>query len=38
MPTQCSQKELDFGSCGERKLVGAFDGGAIDVEWRCAIC
>jgi hypothetical protein len=29
MPTQCSQDELDFGSCGGRKLVGAFDGGAI---------
>jgi hypothetical protein len=29
MLTQCSQEELDFGSCGGRKLVGAFDGGAI---------
>ena len=29
MPTQCIQEELDFGSCGGRKLVGAFDGGAI---------
>ncbi len=29
MPTQCSQDELDFGSSGGRKLVGAFDGGAI---------
>src|SRR5690349_11183457 len=29
MPTQCNQEELDFGSCGGRKLVGAFDGGAI---------
>jgi Transposase DDE domain group 1 len=29
MPTQCSQEEMDFGSCGRRKLVGAFDGGAI---------
>ena len=29
MPTQCSQEELEFGSCGGRKLVGAFDGGAI---------
>jgi hypothetical protein len=29
MPTQCSQEELDFGSSGGRKLVGAFDGGAI---------
>jgi hypothetical protein len=29
MPTQCSQEEMDFGSCGGRKLVGAFDGGAI---------
>jgi hypothetical protein len=23
MPTHCSQEELDFGSCGGRKLVGA---------------
>jgi hypothetical protein len=29
MPTQCNQEELDFGSSGGRKLVGAFDGGAI---------
>ncbi len=29
MPTQCRQEELDFGSSGGRKLVGAFDGGAI---------
>ena len=29
MPTQCSQEELEFGSSGGRKLVGAFDGGAI---------
>src|SRR5258708_38015601 len=29
MPTQCSQDELDFGSSGGCKLVGAFDGGAI---------
>ena len=29
MPTQCSQAEMDFGTCGARKLVGAFDGGAI---------
>ena len=29
MPTQCSQHEMDFGSSGGRKLVGAFDGGAI---------
>jgi hypothetical protein len=29
MPTQCSQTEMDFGSSGGRKLVGAFDGGAI---------
>jgi hypothetical protein len=29
MPTQCSQAEMDFGSSGGRKLVGAFDGGAI---------
>ena len=29
MPTQCSQAEMDFGSSGGRKLVGAFDAGAI---------
>ena len=29
MPTQCSQAELELGSSGGRKLVGAFDGGAI---------
>ena len=29
MPTQCSQTEMDFGTSGGRKLVGAFDGGAI---------
>jgi hypothetical protein len=29
MPTQCSQGELDLGRSGGRKLVGAFDGGAI---------
>ena len=29
MPTECSQTEMDFGSSGGRKLVGAFDGGAI---------
>ena len=29
MPTQCSQEELDLGSSAKRKLVGAFDGGAI---------
>src|SRR5450631_3012625 len=29
MPTHCSQEELDFGSCGGRQIVGAFDGGAI---------
>lgn len=29
MPTQCIQPELDLGSSGGRKLVGAFDGGAI---------
>lgn len=29
MPTQCIQSEMDFGSSGGRKLVGAFDGGAI---------
>ncbi|MGE0768219.1 MAG: IS1380 family transposase [Hyphomicrobiaceae bacterium] len=29
MPTQCSQCELDLGRSGGRKLVGAFDGGAI---------
>lgn len=29
MPTQCSQSELDLGRSGGRKLVGAFDGGAL---------
>ena len=29
MPAQCSQPEMDFGSSGGRKLVGAIDGGAI---------
>ncbi|MEQ1613830.1 MAG: IS1380 family transposase [Hyphomicrobiaceae bacterium] len=29
MPTQCIQVELDLGRSGGRKLVGAFDGGAI---------
>ncbi len=29
MPTECSQTELDLGRSGGRKLVGAFDGGAI---------
>jgi hypothetical protein len=29
MPTQCSQGELDLGRSGGRRLVGAFDGGAI---------
>ena len=29
MPTQCSQTEMDFGTSDQRKLVGAFDGGAI---------
>jgi Transposase DDE domain group 1 len=29
MPTECSQSELDLGRSGGRKLVGAFDGGAI---------
>ena len=29
MPTQCIQAELDLGRSGGRKLVGAFDGGAI---------
>lgn len=29
MPTQCMQAELDLGRSGGRKLVGAFDGGAI---------
>ena len=29
MPTQCMQPELDLGRSGARKLVGAFDGGAI---------
>lgn len=29
MPTQCIQAKLDLGRAGGRKLVGAFDGGAI---------
>ena len=29
MPTECSRTELDLGSSGGRRLVGAFDGGAI---------
>ena len=29
MPTHCISAELGFGSSGGRKLVGAFDGGAI---------
>ncbi|MGA9442551.1 MAG: IS1380 family transposase [Methyloceanibacter sp.] len=29
MPTECIQTELDLGRSGARKLVGAFDGGAI---------
>jgi hypothetical protein len=29
MPTQCIQAALDLGRSGSRKLVGAFDGGAI---------
>lgn len=29
MPTQCIQARLDPGRAGGRKLVGAFDGGAI---------
>lgn len=29
MPTQCIQNELDLGRSAGRKLVGAFDGGAI---------
>ena len=29
MPTQCSENELDLGRSAGRKLVGAFDGGAI---------
>jgi hypothetical protein len=29
MPTECSQGALDLGRSGGRKLVGAFDGGAI---------
>lgn len=29
MPTECSQSELDLGRSAGRKLVGAFDGGAI---------
>jgi hypothetical protein len=29
MPTECIQAELDLGRSGGRKVVGAFDGGAI---------
>ncbi len=29
MPTECSRNELDLGRSGGRRLVGAFDGGAI---------
>ncbi len=29
MPTHCNQAEMDFGSSGARKFVGAFDGGSI---------
>jgi hypothetical protein len=29
MPTDCNATEMAFGSSGARKLVGAFDGGAI---------
>ena len=29
MATECNQTELTLGSCGGRRLVGAFDGGAI---------
>ena len=29
MPTHCSENKLDLGRSGGRKLVGAFDGGAI---------
>ena len=29
MPTECLQAKLDLGRSGGRKLVGAFDGGAI---------
>lgn len=29
MPTECIQAEVDLGRVGGRKLVGAFDGGAI---------
>ncbi|MEZ5842558.1 MAG: IS1380 family transposase [Hyphomicrobiaceae bacterium] len=29
MATHCSQSEVDLGSSGGRRLVGAFDGGAI---------
>lgn len=37
MPTQCSQAEMDFGSSGGRKLVGAFDGGAISSNGGAAL-
>ena len=29
MPTECSQDSLDFASLGSRKVIAAFDGGAI---------
>lgn len=29
MPTECSSNSLHFGTSGGRRLVGAFDGGAI---------
>lgn len=37
MQTLCSQTEMDFGSCGGRKLVGAFDGGAITSNGRVVL-
>ncbi len=29
MPTYCSSKTLDFGACSGRRIVAAFDGGAL---------
>ena len=37
MPTQYSQSEMDFGSAGGLKLVGAFDGGAISSNGGAAL-
>ena len=36
MPTQCSQEELDFGSCRRAQTCGCFRWRRHHVEWRCA--